>query len=395
MMLRTSRMLAVSVAALSLAACTTQSGGSATPGTTATIATGASRQDQIVRGRDLVVSGACGDCHGGFGNPAAKGWLAGWMSPQQDFPIGPLMTRPANLTPDNETGIGRYSERQLFNALRYGLRPSETPDVAITSTTPGQGNFPATPKYLAPSMPWMAWRHMPDQDLRAIAAYLKNGVKPVTNKVAASDRPPDFWASEMTVEKIGPYPAVAYPSANEVVPASNIDKVRRGRFVTIAKDCGGCHGGGSNPAEKGWLAGMTTPAGEFKIGPFTTRPRNLTPDNTTGMGRFSERQIFNALRYGLRPGETPDVEITSTTPGQGNFPANPRYLAVPMPWPTWRHIPDADLWAIAAYLKNGVKPVVNKVADSDGPPDFWASEYTVAKIGPHPALPFPTENEKR
>src|SRR5258708_12227862 len=27
---------------------------------------------------------------------------------------------------------------------------------------------------------------------------------------------------------------------------------------------------------------------------FHTRPRNLTPDNTTGMGRFSERQIFNA-----------------------------------------------------------------------------------------------------
>ena len=82
---------------------------------------------------------------------------------------------------------------------------------------------------------------------------------------------------------------------------------------------------------------------EFKIGPcalqpgaqpcWTTRPKNLTPDNTTGMGRFSERQIFNSLRYGLRPEETADVEITSSTPGQGNFPANPHYLAVPMPWP--------------------------------------------------------------
>jgi len=395
MMRRTSECLGVAVAVLSIAACTTQSGGTAAPGATSTIAAGASRQDQILRGRDIVASNACGDCHGGIGNPAAKGWLAGMMVPEQEFTIGPFKTRPKNLTPDDETGIGRYTERQIFNALRYGLRPSETPDVAITSTTPGQGNFPATPKYLAPPMPWMAWRHLPDQDLWAIAAYLKNGVKPVTNKVADSDRPPDFWASEMTVAKIGPYPAYAHPTTNEVVPAADLDKVRRGRFLVIIKDCGGCHGGGSNPAEKGWLAGMMDSTQAFKIGPFTTRPRNLTPDNTTGLGRFTERQIFNSLRYGLRPGETPDVDITSTTPGQGNFPANPRYMAAPMPWPTWRHMPDADLWAIAAYLKNGVKPAVNKVADSDGPPDFWASEYTVEKIGPYPAKPFPTENEKR
>ena len=147
-----------------------------------------------------------------------------------------------------------------------------------------------------------------------------------------------------------------------------------------------------------------SPEQEFRIGPcavtpgaqpcFITRPRNLTPDNTTGLGRFSERQIFNALRFGLRPGETPDVEITSTTPGQGNFPTNPKYLAVPMPWMAWRHMPDQDLWAIAAYLKRGVKPVSNKVADSEGPPDFWASEFTVAKIGPYPALPYPTANER-
>ena len=182
-------------------------------------------------------------------------------------------------------------------------------------------------------------------------------------------------------------------------------QVARGRQVMIQQDCGGCHGGGSNPGAKGWLAGVTGPDMEFKIGPcyvdpaakpcFTTRPKNLTPDNANGTGRFTERQIFNALRYGLRPEETPDVEIKGTTPGQGNFPLHPHYLAPPMPWMAWRHMPDADLWAIAAYLKNGVKPNPNKVADSEGPPDFWASEMTVEKIGPYPAKPFPTENEKQ
>lgn len=175
---------------------------------------------------------------------------------------------------------------------------------------------------------------------------------------------------------------------------SKQEQVLFGRAVTIASACGGCHGGGGNPAAPGWLAGMRTPEQEFTIGPFKTRPRNLTPDNATGMGRFTERQIFNSLRYGLRPGETPDVEITSTTPGQGNFPLHPKYLAPPMPWPEWRHKPDQELWAIAAYLKHGLKPVSNRVADSEGPPDFWASEYTVEKIGPYPNPAFPTANEK-
>jgi len=182
-------------------------------------------------------------------------------------------------------------------------------------------------------------------------------------------------------------------------------QIARGRQMVIQTDCGGCHGGGSDPSAKGFLMGVMSPEMEFKIGPcavdpnakpcFITRPKNLTPDNQTGTGRFTERQIFNALRYGLRPEETPDMEITGTTPGQGNFPLHPHYLAPPMPWMAWRHMPDADLWAIAAYLKNGVKPQTNQVKDSEGPPDFWASEMTPEKIGTYPAKPFPTANERQ
>ena len=173
------------------------------------------------------------------------------------------------------------------------------------------------------------------------------------------------------------------------------DRISRGRFLVVSHACGDCHGGGSNPAAEGWLDGMRdTIVQQFRVGPFITRPKNITPDVATGIGSFSERQLFNALRYGLRPEETPDVEITSTVPGQGNFPLHPHYLAVPMPWPSWRHMPDEDLWAIAAYLKNGVKPVSHKVQDSDGPPDFWAGEYTVAKIGPYPAVAYPSAKEK-
>lgn len=366
-------------------------------------------QDQVLRGRQLIVEIGCGDCHGGATNPAAQGegpfpgnsqWLAG--RPNDSLPVGGFAAFPRNLTADEETGIGRYSERQIFNALRYGLRPRATPDVEITSNVPGQGNHPATPNYLSPAMPWMAIRHHPDADLWAIIAYLKHAVKPVSHRVPDSGAPPDFWASEVTAERIGTHVAPPFPTAYEELHApARRDQVLRGRQLVIQRGCGLCHGGGG-PSREGWLAGLRAQpptilapyAVEFPIGPFKTRPRNLTPDNTTGMGRFSERQIFNALRFGLRPGETPDVEITSATPGQGNHPANPKYLAPPMPWPAWRHMSDADLWAMAAYLKHGLKPVVNRVEDSEGPPDFWASTYTAENFGPYPAPPFPTANER-
>ncbi len=181
------------------------------------------------------------------------------------------------------------------------------------------------------------------------------------------------------------------------------DTIAHGRYLVVSHACGECHGGGDDPSADGWLAGYKTPQQEFLIGPcaldasakpcFHTFPRNLTPDNETGLGRFTERQIFNALRYGLRPEETPDVEITGTTPGTGNFPLHPRYLAPPMPWPSWRHMTDEDLWSIAAYLKRGLKPVHNQVRESEGPPDFWASQYARTN-GPYPARSFPTRNEQ-
>lgn len=377
-----------------LAACMSQSGTPvAAPASAASAVTGARPlADRVAHGRFVVMTTACSDCHGGSTNPESENWLAGARDATDPFLAGPFKTYPANLTPDM-TGTGRYTERQIFNALRYGLRPSETPDVTITSTVAGQGNFPAEPRFLAPTMPWMVWRHLSDDDIWAVAAYLRHGVKPVQNKPPTSEGPPDHWREAASSPDFGPYPAVAHPTENET--AVSTPQILRGRRLIIEKACAGCHGGGPNPAAKGYLAGVTDSArDEFQIGPFRTRPRNLTPDNTTGLGRFSERQIFNALRYGLRPGETPDVEITSTTPGQGNHPARPKYLAPPMPWPSWRHLPDSDLWAIAAYLKNGVKPVSNRVADSEGPPDFWASAYTVEIIGPYPAKPYPTAREQ-
>lgn len=374
------------------------------------------QMDQVLQGRQLVLQHGCAGCHGGVMEPSQEGWLVGMRRPDLEFRIGPcafqpgaqpcFLTRPRNLTPDNLTGLGRFSERQIFNALRFGLRPGETPDVEITSNTPGEGNFPENPKFLAPPMPWPVFRHMQDEEIRAIAAYLKRGLRPVNHKVPDSEGPPDFWASAYTVEMMGPYPAAPFPTAREVRPPASVDlgRVMRGRYIVINHGCGDCHGGVGNPGSDAWLKGTTGPEMQFPVGPcladstakcFMQRPRNLTPDKATGTGDYTERQIFNALRYGLRPSKSPDVTITSTVPGQGNFPAVPNYLGQGMPWVHWRYMSDEDIRAVAAYLKHGLKPQNNKVEDSEAPADLWASEYTVAKIGRHPAPPFPTANEVR
>ena len=179
--------------------------------------------------------------------------------------------------------------------------------------------------------------------------------------------------------------------------AVTIEQVTRGRMSAVTHSCADCHNRGRNtgdPSNPHWLAGLEPSAMPFQIGPFKTYPRNLTPDPETGVGKFSPRQIFNALRFGLDPANTPDVVITSTTPGQGNFPAEPHYLAPPMPWPSYRYLPDNELWDIIAYLKHGIKAVSNKVPDSQEPPDHWASAYTPDQIGVYPFPVFPGANEE-
>jgi mono/diheme cytochrome c family protein len=184
----------------------------------ADLPSGTASLEQVLRGRQLVIQTNCANCHNrGKNNPSDPAWLAGALPNVSagTFQIGTLKTYAANLTPDMETGLGMHTDRQIFNALRFGLDPEDTPDVVISSSTPGQGNFPADPHYLAPPMGWPAIRHMSDEDLWAIVAYLKHGIKPVANEVPSSDAPADHWASSYTPDKTGPYPLPSYPAGNE------------------------------------------------------------------------------------------------------------------------------------------------------------------------------------
>lgn len=181
--------------------------------------------------------------------------------------------------------------------------------------------------------------------------------------------------------------------------AVTMAQVQHGRAIVTSIDCAGCHSRGKNdPSDPNWLSGYKTgdQSGSFSFGPgVTTYAANLTPDATTGLGRFTDRQVYNALKFGLDPEDTPSVVITSTTPGTGNFPAAPHYLAAPMPWTTLRNLSDDDLWSIVAYLKHGLKPVTNSVpASGDLTHDHWASFYNPANVGPYPLPAYPAANEQ-
>src|SRR5829696_3520909 len=77
-------------------------------------------------------------------------------------------------------------------------------------------------------------------------------------------------------------PAVALTDAAmaaQAAPGSQ-EQVLAGRTLVIKHGCGDCHGGGQNPALVGWLDGARDSLTQvYKVGPFTTRARNLTPDN--------------------------------------------------------------------------------------------------------------------
>lgn len=150
-----------------------------------------SQNDMVERGKYLVDAvAACGYCHtprtGAEYNMGM--YLAGHTSgepyPRYDFMSmrqlnillvtgmsltsfsGPFGTSFAtNLTPDNETGLGEWTEKMFIDAMRTGRH---------------QGN--KVNRKIFPPMPTKHYAQMNDADLKAIWAYLRT-INPVKNEV--------------------------------------------------------------------------------------------------------------------------------------------------------------------------------------------------------------------
>ncbi|MFC2084232.1 diheme cytochrome c-553 [Bacteroidota bacterium] len=149
------------------------------------------KAELIVRGEYLTNFGGCHDCHTskifnehGFtfdttralsGHPSDleipsidKGKMGpgNWLlfNDNMTAAVGPWgLSYSANLTPDLETGIGRWSEDMFVQAMRTGKHM-------------GAG------RPILPPMPWESLEKLTDEDLKAIYLYLQS-IKPIKNKV--------------------------------------------------------------------------------------------------------------------------------------------------------------------------------------------------------------------
>ena len=162
---------------------------------------GAAERKQVERGQALVFSIGCNDCHTpkkmGPGGPELdmERLLSGHrespaMPPPPALPAGPWgivtnmeltawsgpwgITYTANLTPDENTGLGIWTEDMFIRALRTGRHMGVS-------------------RRILPPMPWEVYGKLPEEDLKAIYAYLRS-IPPVHNRV-----PPPVIAGEAAV----------------------------------------------------------------------------------------------------------------------------------------------------------------------------------------------------
>jgi cytochrome c553 len=156
-----------------------------------------SRKARIERGAYLVRTMGCHDCHTPWtdgpdgpgpdmsraltGHPADLvmpvppaptapwGWTAAATNTAFAGPWGISFT--ANLTPDRETGLGKWTEEIFIATMRTGRHE-------------GKG------RPLLPPMPYPALAALTDEDIRSLFAYLQS-LPPVRNRVPAPVDPPE------------------------------------------------------------------------------------------------------------------------------------------------------------------------------------------------------------
>jgi mono/diheme cytochrome c family protein len=237
---------------------------------------------------------ACGNCHTqqtptgpAEGMEQAGGLLI-------DFPEFTVHT--PNITPDTETGIGGWTDQQIIDAIREGRRPDG--------------------RIIGPPMPIELYRHMSDEDVHALVAYLR-AVKPVRNAVAVS-------------EYRIPLPQTYGPPVGAVPAVTRDDPVTYGAYLAgPLGHCTECH----TPMGPGGVRDMVNDlgAGGFEIyGPWgTSVSANITP---TGLGDWTDDQIKTVITTGVRPDGS--------------------HLLPPMAVHYYKNMAPRDLDAIVAYLRS-------------------------------------------
>jgi len=262
----------------------------------------------VARGEYVVRNAAaCGGCHADVAVHDDDGALSGGRE-FRDWRLGTV--RASNLTPDSATGLGTWSDAEIVRALRNG----EAKDGRL----------------LAPVMPY-GWLHdMSDRDALAVARYLRT-LPPIRNDVVQR---PSIWFKLAKLLFLGPS-----AGGSAAAPPPGPTAIYGEYLAQHAALCADCHtprtGLQSKPDRRRLFAGDAHPSKEFPA-----NPSNLTPDNATGIGRWSEPDFVRTIRTGVN--------------------LNGDSLHPFMPWRANRRMTNDDLRAIYRYLRT-LPPIENLV----------------------------------
>jgi mono/diheme cytochrome c family protein len=280
----------------------------------------------IKHGEYLSRAGDCIACHTATnGKPFAGGLPL-------ESPIGTIYS--TNITPDKETGIGNYSFEDFDRAVRQGIGKNGS---------------------LYPAMPYTSYANITPDDMKALYAYFMHGVTPVKQQNKDTEIP---WPLSMRWP-LGIWRAMFAPDAatggsapaGQQAAAGGDAQVLRGRYLVEGLGhCSTCHTPrGFALQEK---ASTDAEGKEFLSGAVVEGwlAKNLRGDVNSGLGDWSKEDIVAFLKSGRNAhsaafGGMSQVVEDST-----------------------QHMTDADLDAIAAYLKTlspADKGEASKLAYSD------------------------------
>ena len=217
-----------------------------------------------------------------------------------ETPIGNIYS--TNISPSRRYGIGNYTEADLKKALQKGRSPEHQ---------------------IYPAMPYPSYHGMSDDDISALFAYLQT-VPPIEKPPEKTTKLPFPLNIRMLLLA---WNVIYVPSTENRTGLTSVQQ--RGEYlVNNTEHCGTCHTPRNLTQgldKDQYLSGA--PLGKWYA-------PNITPDNDTGIGRWSEADIVTYLRTGKL-----DKRAYAGGPMAEAVAHSTRYLT------------DADLSAMAAYLK--------------------------------------------
>jgi mono/diheme cytochrome c family protein len=235
------------------------------------------------------------------------------------FPIPFGKVFSTNITQDKETGLGEWSDQQIHDAMRTGIRRDGS--------------------RLLPVMPYEAYSGIAQQDLKALISYMRT-LKPV--KKATPEL--KTWLPLVRQVAAPLYAKVFAHFSNSPAQAPQAG-VERGRYLANhVSICGDCHTPRNSIGilnRSLYLAGASA-----KDGPLGEEVPNITPDKETGIGDWKREDIAELL-------------ITGTKPDFDNVQGL-MYEVIQGTPHGYKDMKREDALAIADYLKS-IPPIKNKI----------------------------------